>query len=140
MRNTNRRNIQAAMGSSLIIVAVTAVTAVLQVTMVLNTAMGQLPQQTMNSTVNITQLRAEDPMFANFVAVSDECLNSLDPNYNNTTTTTITTSPSPALCLDTMGEALRTWCGIEAYHEEKCRYVSLVNQVYQITAMGMMIR
>ena len=135
--------------SSSLILAITAVTALLQVTVVaLNTAMSQLPQQqqqTMNSTVNIAQLRAEDPLFDHFVVVSDECLNSLEPNYNNTTTTTTTitttSNPSPALCLDTMGEALRMWCsGVETYHEEKCKYVSSLNQVYQITAMGIMIR
>jgi hypothetical protein len=62
--------------SSSLILAVTAVTALLQATMALNTVMGQSPpqQQTMNSTVNIAQLQAEDPLFDHFVVVSDECL------------------------------------------------------------------
>jgi hypothetical protein len=79
------------------------------------------------TTIPLTQLRAEDPVFNNFITLADDCLNQYhDPAYN-------ATNPTPAtVCFQVIGEAITKWCGLEEHHADKCFLAERAQQAYVV--------
>jgi hypothetical protein len=67
-------------------------------------------------------LTAEDPAFATFKQISDDCMNRI--TYGNVTITT-------QQCELSLQQGADRWCGFEQYHQEKCEYASGVARAFK---------
>jgi hypothetical protein len=67
-------------------------------------------------------LTAEDPAFATFKQISNDCMNRI--TYGNVTITT-------QQCELSLQQGADRWCGFEQYHQEKCEYASGVARAFK---------
>jgi hypothetical protein len=74
------------------------------------------------------RLIAEDPLFARYTQIGEQCANSLIQGSRGA-------GISPAQCTQTLQEGADRWCGLEGYHADKCRYASGLSAIWE-RAMG----
>jgi hypothetical protein len=74
--------------------------------------------------LEIDQLQAQDPKFANFETILDQCYNNGDSDPSNDII-------PHSQCLARLEEASAAWCGIETYDAKKCDYVSNQSTWYE---------
>jgi hypothetical protein len=73
------------------------------------------------------ELRAQDPVFDNFVNTLFEC------STPALSASEEATKPSTITCRQTIQNGMTNWCGVgENYHAEKCQAVNEITEVYDI--------
>ena len=84
-----------------------------------------LPNMTKSpESLEIDQLQAQDPKFANFEAILDQCYNNGDADPTNNII-------PHSQCQARLEEASAAWCGVETYDAIKCDYVSNQSTWYE---------
>jgi hypothetical protein len=71
---------------------------------------------------NLEILAAQDPAFANFKQIADDCMDRI--TYGNVTITT-------QQCELSLQQGADRWCGFEQYHQQKCEFASTVTKAFK---------